>query len=102
MPICGYLWALSGSGGSKLWRRLAVPTIWALTVGSIFAFLMIPVAFGFLSIGYGIPDVNDPKGSVLGRFFFNLTKSMLWANILTRGLIYGGAVIPFVIGKIYG
>ena len=104
IPICAFLWALTGSESkynSKLWRRLIVPTLWSVSYWNPYAIICIPISFGFLTLGYGIPDVNDKKGSALGSFFYKLTGgSMLWSNILTRGFVYGGAVIPFTVFRL--
>ena len=99
IPICAFLWAWTGAGASKLWRRLVVPLIWAACLMDLRAFLIVPVAFGFLSLGYGIPDDTD-EGSFLGRFFYGLFPIRL-ANILTRGVVYGGATIPFLVLRIW-
>ena len=77
--ICAVLWALSGAGYPKVLRRLGVPTV--IAVASYIAFRdlwvlpTIPLVFGVLSIGYGIPTLgtNAPdEGSWLGRFYMTL------------------------------
>ena len=102
-PVCAFLWALSGSEhevNSKLFRRLGVPLIWSASYLDIRMFLIVPIAFGFLSLGYGIPSLLD-NGSLLGRFFWRLTSgNELWSNILTRGVIYCGAVTPYLVLRI--
>src|SRR3990167_6827315 len=74
MPLSGFLWALSGSSSKynwKIFRRLGCPLCVAIPLfltGHDKAFWGIPVAFAFLSCGYGISDYSD-KGSMLGRLF---------------------------------
>lgn len=107
IPICAFLWALTGSESkwnSKLWRRLVVPMIWAACLIDWKAFLLVPVSYGFLTLGYGLPSHNPPdEGSTIGKFFWRLTNANeLWANILTRGVVYVGATIPFIGFRIYG
>jgi hypothetical protein len=102
--ICAYLWALSGMPDSdKIWRRLVVPTLWALCIcyhmDSWKCLFAIPISFGFLSMGYGIPATQPPDdGSWLGKFYFKLFKqNEWWANLFTRGTIYVGAICPMYI-----
>lgn len=103
IPVCAFFWAITGAGESKLWRRLGVPTIWAMTYLNWWVLLLVPISFGFLSLGYGIPSLLD-EGSWLGKIAWNITgHNSLWANILTRGIIYTGAVLPFIIFRVlYG
>jgi len=66
-----FLWAYGGAEKtSKAWRRYGVPLvvsfILTLVTHKIAWLLSAPGAIAILSIGYGIPDVNDPKGSTLG------------------------------------
>jgi hypothetical protein len=97
LVLCPLLWALSGmQGQDKIWRRLGVPLVWAICLWRWQAFLVVPIGFGFLCLGYGIPDKTD-QGSALGRFFWKLTGgNVRLSNILTRGVIYTGLVIPFL------
>lgn len=96
VPICAFFWAETGAGASKLWRRLGVPTIWAMSYLNWYAFLLVPISFGFLTLGYGIPSLLD-EGSWLGKIAWKLTGyNVLWSNIITRGIIYTGAVLPFI------
>lgn len=91
IPICAFLWALSGSESKynyKLWRRLGVPLVWAACLMNYYSLAAVPIAFGFLSMGYGIPDASD-EGSWLGKIF----KS----DLIVRGIIYSGVLIPFLI-----
>lgn len=104
--ICPLLWALSGMHGQdKIWRRLGVPVVWALAIlahcHNWYVLLAIPMSFGALCIGYGIPSTQPPdEGSWLGRFYYNLCKkNEQWANILTRGTIYGLALCPMLLLK---
>jgi len=103
VPLCAFLWALTGSESkwnSKLWRRLAIPVIWSLSFFDLRMLLLVPVAYGFLTLGYGLPSYMD-KGSFLGSFFWKLTKgNEILSNILTRGIIYGGAVLPYLYMKL--
>lgn len=87
--LSAVLWAIGGASfGKKIVRRLGVPIL--LVSSSIFGgntwwgLLSIPLAFGVLSIGYGIPDSSD-EGSALGRFWYKISPK--YANVLTRGTI---------------
>lgn len=98
-PISAFLWAYSGAGASKLWRRLAIPTFLSILIffhrhnGQVF--YAVPIAFAFLSIGYGIPSKND-SGSTLGKFFYKLFNgNTVLSNIFVRGIIYIGSLLPF-------
>ena len=104
IPVCALLWALSGDGKSKLFRRLGVPLVWAFSLHTGFAFVCVLTGFLSLCIGYGLPSTQPPdEGSALGRFFWKLTGgNVLLSNILTRGLIYIGLVIPFLIVRFLG
>ncbi len=92
--ICGILWALSGAGYSKLFRRLGCPFVLllghVLFYKSFIPFVSLLPIFGVLSLGYGIPSTQPPdEGSTLGRFFYKLTKKdEFLANILTRLTIF--------------
>lgn len=102
VPICAFLWALTGSESKynwKLWRRLGVPLIWAICIWKWQALVAVPAAFGFMSLGYGLPSTQPPdEGSALGRFFWKLTGgNELVSNICTRGTIYIGAIVPFMV-----
>jgi hypothetical protein len=115
MPIIGlwvvplaiatsFLWALTGSASKynyKLWRRLLVPALACLAVYLVthnwHIWLSLPLAFGILSIGYGIPDSTD-EGSALGKFWYKVSEQ--YANILTRSSIYILLALSFLIGLI--
>ena len=99
IPLCAFLWALTGASASKLFRRLGVPLVWALCLWNLYALIAVPIGFGMLCIGYGIPTTQPyDKGSWLGIVFFKLTSgNMLMSNILTKGTIYLGLLIPFLI-----
>lgn len=88
-PICAYWWAISGAGESKLWRRLAVPFLTsassAILLQSYQPLWSIPTSFAVLSLGYGIPDFNDPNGSWLGRIAYKI--SCRNAEFITRSII---------------
>lgn len=89
VPICAYLWAISGAGAPKLWRRLGVPAITsiasAIVLQSTMPLYSIPLVFGVLSLGYGTPDVNDPYGSWLGHLAYKV--SYQHAELITRSII---------------
>ena len=92
VALCTSLcWAMTGAGMSKLYRRLCVPSIAAVAVllvtHNVKILLAIPMAFGVLSMGYGIPDQTD-KGSWLGREWLHITQDPFWANFWTRLTIY--------------
>lgn len=95
IPICAYLWAISGAGASKLYRRLGVPTttsvLSAVLLQSYQPLYSIPLAFAVLSIGYGIPDVNDPYGSWLGYQAYKI--SYKHAELITRSIIVGLLIV---------
>ena len=97
IPICAFLWALSGAGQSKLYRRLGCPMVVSLVMflntnhWRIFWFIL--AGFGILCTGYGIPDGGD-KGSWLGRFWFKTFPK--YANFLTRVTIYMALAISFL------
>lgn len=89
--ICAILGAVGGAENSnKAFRRWFIP----LTLFG-FAYVQLENAWtvsiiglvGLYSLGYGLP-INDPKPSILGKFFFNIVNgNILWANILTRGIV---------------
>lgn len=86
------LWALGGMK-EKSWRRWGVPLVTASFISLLNSTLVIwasvPVVWGILSIGYGIPSDNPPdEGSALGRFWYLLISDEFWATFLTRGTIY--------------
>jgi len=93
IPLCAFLWALTGSESKynyKLWRRLGVPVVWGASLWMWQVAFAIPVAFGFLSMGYGIPSTQPfDEGSWLGRIFKN--------DLIVRGIIYSGATLPFIL-----
>lgn len=73
-PICALFWALSGAGYSKLFRRLGCPLLACLAIylvhHQLLIWISLPLSFGVLSIGYGIPSTQPPDtGSSLGRFW---------------------------------
>jgi hypothetical protein len=75
--LCGFMWAIGGSGYKWL-RRFGVPTVlgtllvaYGNACGWITGILLIPI----LSIGYGVPSVQPPdEGSVLGRWAWKLVN----------------------------
>lgn len=88
-PICAYLWAISGAGEPKLYRRLLIPIITssscAIILVSAQPLYSIPLTFGVLSIGYGTPDLNDPYGSWLGHIAYKINYKH--AELITRSII---------------
>jgi hypothetical protein len=103
MAISAILWALGGAANSnKLFRRLGVPVATsvavALTTGNWLALAFIPLGWGALSIGYGIPSTQPPDaGSFLGRFFLKILKTEKLANLATRLTIYSLYWISFIV-----
>lgn len=88
--ISALLWAMTGMGYAKLWRRLGCPAlmagcVWVQTGWNPIWYSVVP-AWAVLSIGYGIPDSTD-KGSALGRFWAARAKSAAAANFATRATI---------------
>lgn len=89
--LSAVLWAYGGAEfGKKVVRRLGVPVL--IVVSAIFggqpwwAVISIPLGFGILSIGYGIPSTQPPDaGSALGRFWYRISPK--WSNVLTRATI---------------
>jgi hypothetical protein len=87
--VLSMLGAISGQG-FKWMRRFVFPAIimiYALIIVKSWWCLSIYSISGWLSMGYGIPDLTD-EGSFLGRLFYKLFKgNRLWTNIMTRGTI---------------
>ena len=95
--IIGFLGAFAGSAGtSKSWRRICIPVIFTISafiyLKSFWVVLLMSMA-GWLSCGYGIPDLYD-EGSTIGRFFtmffrkyFDRQKAHRVANYFTRGTV---------------
>ena len=100
--VSSILWALTGSGKSKLYRRLLIPIIASclvyLSIKNWHIAISVPLAYGALSLGYGIPD-NTDDGSLIGRFWFKITSK--YANILTRATIYSLLLSSFLIGILW-
>lgn len=89
--IGGIAGTLSGQGYPKIIRRLGISSLIALvaliTLKNPLA-LTILAMFLPLSMGYGIPDVNDPKGSFLGGLVYKLiSKNQKTATAVTRGIL---------------
>ena len=90
--ICGILGASGGSeNANKAHRRWFIPLIL-----SGFAYVQLENAWTIsimgltlmYSLGYGVPGPDDPKPSILAKFFYDLVGgNLLWTNILTRGTI---------------
>lgn len=90
LPILGGLLGAIGGAGNKGARRILLPLLITglayLETESLFTITIMTMC-GWLSLGYGIPDLTD-KGSFLGRFFYNLfNQNIMLANIFTRGTI---------------
>lgn len=95
-PVTAVLWATGGAGYGKAWRRIGVPLTTAVFLHTPAYLAAYAVVFGLLTIGYGIPDVNDPVGSTLGRFFHKLFKGRApYVDWATRGTIYAGMAAAF-------
>ena len=100
--LCSALWRLGGADGfSKSYRRVGVPAVICTTLLVTYndpLFIASSIAmWGVLSIGYGIPDVNDPNGSALGRFVLRFVNDVKIADVLIRtfiGLLIGLSLIP--------
>lgn len=95
IPLCSLFWAMGGAGYKKV-RRLGVPCVIGflslMNLEYFRALLVIPSMFGVLTIGYGIPDINDPEGSWLGNKIYKIVKNGLIANIIVK-FIYGCMLI---------
>lgn len=89
-----------GGQGVKMARRIGIPiilTILALVETKNLWVLTIMFQSLFLSMGYGIPDVND-EGSALGRFWYKIFKgNTILTNIFTRGSIGFGLSLSLLI-----
>lgn len=81
------LWMLGGIGwlGTAMWRKAGCPVAlcgaifiyrheWPCVVAGILQHLV-------FRIGYGVPDMNDPEGSWLGRKFGKHTR-LVWFGLL--------------------
>lgn len=112
--------AYSGSEGtSLLWRRVCIPLIFvaytAFKTHSWWSLILMSI-WGWLSIGYGIPDYKIPRnymekeldanifniefddGSTLGRFWFKIFKgNHFLTDIFTRGTIGFGISLSFLV-----
>jgi hypothetical protein len=94
--IGGILGAMGGAEhSSKMFRRLLLPGIitgvvcWYAQSLLTLSIMLMGVIFG---MGYGIPCPDDPKPSIIGKFFYALChQNEFWANIFTRGSL--GAMI---------
>jgi hypothetical protein len=97
--LCGIASAWTGSGGSKLWRRIFIPGISAvfgvLALWNLWIIAIMARA-GAISMGYGMPSKDDPNPSALGQFWYDVFGGELWregydplkkASIFTRGTI---------------
>jgi hypothetical protein len=97
----GFFGAYSGSEGtSLLWRRAGIPLIFALhawhVLHSVWVILLMSI-WGWLSIGYGVPDETD-SGSTVGRFWYKIFKgNHKLTDIFTRGTVGLGISLSFCI-----
>lgn len=90
----GFIGGLLGAYGgakdtNKLWRRLGIPifiTVIALIMLKHCLVLSIMSLFPVLTIGYGIPDIND-SGSPLGRFWYKFFIRHTTVDAFTRGTV---------------
>jgi len=104
IALGGVLWRLGGVQNGRLYRRIGVPAILAIicflqTGNWIIAGLTMLIAWGVVSIGYGIPDPGGDTGSTIGAFWYKTTKNIKKARILTRlsiGLLYSCTFIPIL------
>lgn len=114
--IIALLGGISGSqNSSKLFRRVFLPILIFLysyislsqSIGYIQSLWSITILsmIGVLSIGYGIPSIDD-EGSAIGAFYYRLfNKNRVVANVFTRSTIAIGLMlnllsIPLLTGKI--
>lgn len=106
--VASIFWAKSGRGDSKLWRRLGVPVVIVSgilmssqhTLQSALPLLAwIPICFGILSLGYGIPSTQPPdSGSWLGRITFRIARgNETLATILAHGVIFADAYLSYAL-----
>lgn len=104
--VSALLYALGGmEGGAKIFRRLGVPAVQAVTLFLVTRHILVlvigfPLAYAALSLGYGTPSGTD-SGSALGRFWIRLVgANYLEADILIRGTIFVLYVLAFGIGLV--
>jgi hypothetical protein len=100
------LWSIGGSDFkySRIVRRVLFPIL--ITIIAILKthLIIIPLLVGLLvhlatRIGYGLPCIDDPKPSVIGKFWYSKFPDEKVATILTRitvGLIYSLSFIPLL------
>lgn len=99
--LIGFLGAYGGSQNtSLLWRRIGISlifTICALISTKSFWSIIVMSMWGFLAMGYGIPDETD-EGSILARVYIKLFKNNLFlTNVFTRGTIGLGISLSLLI-----
>jgi hypothetical protein len=98
--VVALLGSIAGQGPKEL-RRFVLPAV--VTIYAFFTLhniwlqdvWLVTIYFmsGVLSLGYGVPSFNGPngtmddEGSAIGAFFYKITKSERWANILSRSTI---------------
>ena len=89
--LAGLAAAFTGAGAPKPVRRIGVPfisMIFSLIVLKRWQMIFLMARAGVLSLGYGIPDANDPSPSMLGSFWYKiLKKDEKKAAIATRGTL---------------
>lgn len=100
--VTSLLWAVGGAeGGKKIVRRLGVPlaitSACALFAHSWWPFVSVPLAFGVLSIGYGIVTPGVDEGSWLGRLCWKwANKNEKLAELYCRTILYTLLALAFM------
>lgn len=93
------LWRLGGMYGHKI-RVYGCP-LWVLTPITLHSTIGYIISALIISPGYSIPDVNQPKASPLGTFFYKLfDQNRLYADIATRGAIYLLLILAYVFTRL--
>jgi len=105
--IIGFLGSWGGQN-NKWVRRIGIPLIFTICalieLRSLWALLLMSIA-GWLSCGYGLPDMFEggDKGSFLGKFWFNILnvwnkpKRRIYADMLTRATVGLGIALSFLV-----
>jgi hypothetical protein len=102
---CAYFWWKGGRKGNS-WQVYGCTVSCYLPmflVSQNWMVLIPAIPTGvLLSMGYGIPSTQPPdKGSTLGRFFYKyFDEDEKKANFFTRGTIYAGLVICFIVAYV--
>jgi len=99
--VTSFSWSYTAAAASKLYRRLGVPLVissaCAVVAHSWLPLISVPLAFGVLSIGYGIPSTQPPDaGSWLGALcLVYMGGDEKKANVLCRVIIYTLLALAF-------